>query len=352
MNDLEKLKELRAKVRKYQDTAEHYRALFAEDGTIDNWEQEQLDKLQATIDKVLKEIERRHQKLSSQDQMTNLYDTSREVLSDQFSSDDDIVDHKLIDPVPLEQLKTRSLDDFKLRAHTAYWTEYLLDYVMKRPDVSAEELVKELLKINKRGFKDKESLQYAIKHYDCSGSVITVNRSSDGFELTGFTNANEGTPIEFTIFMVAKGYIEVKIITPITIPEKKKGLQQLNGVAGGAATFVMKYSGFGKLGRALHNYMDGKDPWTGEEGSTSGLIVGGFTDLLTMGASAPAALTNQGLNMFQEALEQASPEILEEISGGRELIDIATSSNKTELIANMIQLGLVTPELYTKHFGE
>lgn len=71
-----------------------------------------------------------------------------------------------------------------------------------------------------------------------------------------------------------------------------------------------------------------------------------------MGASAPAALTNQGLNMFQEVLEQSTPEVLEEISGGREIIDIATSSNKVELIANIIQLGLVTPELYAKYFRD
>ena len=152
--------------------------------------------------------------------------------------------------------------------------------------------------------------------------------------------------------MIGSDIIEVKIISPINIPKEKKGLQQMTGIAGGAATFVMKYSGFGKLSRALTNYMEGKDPWTGEEGSTFDLAVGGFTDLLTMGASAPAALTNQGLNMFQEVLEQSSPEILEEISGGREIIDLTTSSNKTELIANMIQLGLVTPELYSKYFGE
>ena len=66
----------------------------------------------------------------------------------------------------------------------------------------------------------------------------------------------------------------------------------------------MKHSGFGKLSRALTNFMEGKDPWTGKEGSTLELAVGGITDLLTMGLGDPqSAITNITLNAFQEAIE-------------------------------------------------
>lgn len=62
------------------------------------------------------------------------------------------------------------------------------------------------------------------------------------------------------------------------------------------------------------------------------------------------------MNSFQEIWTNASPELQEEINVAREetdiTLDILTSSSKLEIIANMIQLGLVTPELYNKHFGE
>lgn len=258
----------------------------------------------------------------------------------------------MIKNVPVEKLKDGKIHGLKVTVHSAFWTEKFLDWVMENHNISAEDLVKEILRINKKDYKDSDSYKHAIKNYECDGSLVSVKKGSGAFELTGYTNANDGDVIKFTIYMIAAGTVQVKIISPIDIPEEKKGMQNGSGVIHGVQTFVMKYSGFGKLARALMNGMEGKDPWTDEEGSTFDLTVGGFTDLLTMGASAPAALTNQGLNMFQEVLEQSSPEVLEEISGGREIIDLTTSSNKTELIANMIQLGLVTPELYSKYFGE
>ena len=195
---------------------------------------------------------------------------------------------------------------------------------------------------------------------------MSVTKGSGGFELTGFTNADEGYAIKFTIYMTVKGFIELKGLEGIDIP---KGMQHTGGIPGAAATFVMKYSGFGKLTRALHNYMDGKDPWTGEKGSTSGLVVGGVTDLLTMGLGgsgkaitglksllkSPAA-SNILLNVCQEALEKLSPEKKEELGFGRELLDLyaiskdASKSLKLiEGLSNLIQGGYVTSDIIDKY---
>lgn len=45
MDNLEELKKLRATIRTYQDTLKHYEEIFRTDGTIDDYEQTQLDKL-------------------------------------------------------------------------------------------------------------------------------------------------------------------------------------------------------------------------------------------------------------------------------------------------------------------
>lgn len=170
--------------------------------------------------------------------------------------------------------------------------------------------------------------------------------------MTGYTNASDGAVVKFTIFMMGSNLIEVKIIEGIDDAPKEKGLQQMGGVSGGAATFVMKYSGFGKLSRAMMNYMEGNDPWTGEKGSTFDLAIGGVTDLLTMGlGGAPSAAANITLNVFQEALENIPPETLEKlginnthIGTGREVIDIIMSLKEkngiikaTEIVSNVIQ---------------
>lgn len=255
--------------------------------------------------------------------------------------------------------------------HSAFWTEKLLDWVMENPNISAEDLVKEILRINNKDYKDSDSYKHAIKNYECVGSLVSVKKGSGGFELTGYTNANGGAVIRFTIYMIAAEIVQVEIISPIEIPEKKQGIQQMTGVSGGAATFVMKYSGFGKLSRALTNYMEGKDPWTGAEGSTSGLAIGGITDLLTMGLSGPAksitgiksllqvpAVSNIILNLSQEVLENLSPELREELGFGRELLDIYQAINQPEKsmqiiegISNLIQGGYVTKDLILKHLN-
>ena len=347
MSDLEKLKKLRVVIRKYEDTLAYYGKVFKDDGEIDDYEQAQLDKLGAAIIKINKEIEKRAKELNDGDKVENLYNTGVEAAADLYNTDDDIVDHSLIDNVPLSKLKSKSLDGLKVTVHSAFWTEKFLDWVMNNTDVSAEDLVREVLRINKKDYKDSDSAKHAIENYECSGSLVSVTKGSGGFELTGYTNADLGYVIKFTIHMAIKGVIELKDLEGIDIP---KGMQQMGGVPGAAATFVMKYAGFGKLTRALHNYMDGSDPWTGEKGSSWRLALSGITDLATMGTGGGGALTNQAFNLLQESLENASPEQIEALGGIREVTDILTSSSPAELISNIIQGGLVTEELVNKHF--
>lgn len=369
MNDLEQLKELRSTVRKCEDTLAYYSKVFKEDNEIDTYEQTQLNKLNAMIAKINEEIEKKAKELSDEDKVENLYNTGKEAASDLYNTDDDIVVHSLIDNVPVSKLKSKSLDGLKVTIHSAFWTEKLMDMISNNSSISAEELVVEILRINNKDYKDSDSAKHAIANYECSGSLVSVTKGSGGFELTGFTNADLGYAIKFTIYMTVKGFIELKSLEGIDVP---KGMQQMGGVPGAAATFVMKYSGFGKLGRALHNYMDGKDPWTGEKGSTSGLVVGGVTDLLTMGLGGsgkaitglksllklPAA-SNILLNVCQEALENVMPEIKEELGFGREMLDLYEASKNPakalkliEGISNLIQAGYITDELIEKHSND
>ena len=242
---------------------------------------------------------------------------------------------------PINSIDLDGLEE--LEVHSAYWTKKLLE--MDLAYMTEDEIIAEVSRINTKGYKDDNSKEYANKYYESKGNVASVVSAEDNLKLTGYTNANDGSVIKFTIYSTADGgAIEV------FFPEIAKGMEgQLEGYQYGLAAFAFKYSGYGKLNRALHNYMEGEDQWTGEKGSTGRLITGGATDLVTMGTGVFGALSNQGLNMFQEALEQASPEQLEQIGVGRESIDIATSSNKVELISNIIQAGLVTEDLYNKH---
>jgi hypothetical protein len=223
---------------------------------------------------------------------------------------------------------------------------------MENPNVSAEDLVKEILRINNKDYKDSASYQHAIKNYECAGSLVSVKKGSGGFELTGYTNANGGAVVKFTIYMIAAEIVQVQIISPIQTPEQKQGVQQMTGVAGGAATFVMKYSGFGKLSRALTNFMEGKDPWTGKEGSTLELTVGGITDLLTMGMTVRDVAINMALSITQEGLERYTPEQLEEIGLTREVVDVLLSETKLEQRANIIQGILAGKDNFKKWFWE
>lgn len=117
--------------------------------------------------------------------------------------------------------------------------------------------------------------------------------------------------------------------------------------------------------------MDGKDPWTGEEGSTWRLAVGGVTDLLTMGFAGAGrlkalnslrdivelpAVTNILSNVVQEVIERVAPEYLEEIGLSRETLDIILSLSgddkhlkMIEVVSNLIQAGLVTEDVVKKY---
>jgi len=111
----------------------------------------------------------------------------------------------------------------------------------------------------------------------------------------------------------------------------------------------MKYSGFGKITRGLYNFMDGKDPFTREEGSTGKLVFGGITDLATMGTSVFGATLNISLNGLQEAGEnsQRLDELgiqSEELGILREVVDIGFSVkqpvkliDKVETYSNVAQ---------------
>ncbi|MFK7797141.1 MAG: hypothetical protein AB8E82_06780 [Aureispira sp.] len=351
-DQLKKLKKLRKQVRKYEDTVRYYEKLFLEDGEISMWEQEQLDNLNQMLKKINTQIDCKEKELSQREAIKNTFNATKEIVFDELNTSDDVIDGSMIENVPVEKLKDGKIHGLKVTVHSAFWTEKLLDWVMEKPNISAEDLVKEILRINNKDYKDNDSYKHAIKNYECAGSLVSVKKGSGGFELTGYTNANGGAVVRFTIYMIAAKIVQVKIISPIKIPEKKQGMQQMTGVAGGAATFVMKYSGFGKLSRALTNYMEGKDPWTGAKGSTFDLAIGGVTDLLTMGLGGPqSAIANITLNVFQEALERIPAERLAElglsqkhIGVGRETIDIILSLKEengvikgAEIVSNVIQ---------------
>ena len=238
--------------------------------------------------------------------------------------------------------------------HSAFWTKQFLELDLF--NISEDEILAEVNRINQKGYANKSSLEHARRYYESSGDVVTIVSTDSPLRLTGFTNAELGDVYKVTIYSVADGLGAIDISLPLQTPER--GMQnRLSGVQEVAATFVMKYSGFGKLGRALINHMEGEDPWTGEEGSTSELVVGGVTDLATMGYGGVAsASTNLVLNAAQEALESLNPSQLEEIGLGRETIDIGlslTEPNKliktVEVISNLIQAGYLTDDLIEKH---
>ena len=202
--------------------------------------------------------------------------------------------------------------------------------------------------------------------------MVSVSKTAGDFEITGYTNAVEGAPIKFTLYYGVSGTITLKEIEWVPTEKEKKGMQQLTGIPGFAATFVMKYSGFGELTRALHNHMDGKDPWTGEKGSTWRLALNGITDLLTMGLETPAkslkgikalvklpAVTNILVNVIQESSEKFFPEQLEEVGLTREALDIILSLSGDdkyikciEIVSNLAQAGMVSDELIKKYLQD
>ena len=366
---IEKLKKLRIQIRKFNDTLAYYQTLFDADKEIDEWEFKQLNDLQAKIDSIRAKIDKEIKKLSSKEALENSYHSLKEEIRDQLSQEDDVIDSEMIDNMPIDVLRKTNRDGLKITLHSAFWSEKFMDWLSKNHAVSAEELVMEVMRINKKSYKDKASYWHAVQQYECKGSLVSVSKTAGDFEITGYTSAVEGIPIKFTLYYGVSGTITLKEIEWVPIEKEKKGMQQLTGIPGFAASFVMKYSGFGKLTRALHNHMDGKDPWTGEKGSTMELTIGGVTNLITMGLSGPAktvsglkdllripAVSNILLNTCQEALEKMSPELREEFGFGRELIDIYSAVNHPEKsfkylegICNMIQGGFVTVDLAEKY---
>ena len=98
---LKKLKKMRAEVRKYEDTVRYYEKLYAEDGEIDEFEQEQLDNIKALIEKIKPTIEQRIQELSPTEKAENEALAQEEATKDEQSTEDDIVDHSLVKEKPL-----------------------------------------------------------------------------------------------------------------------------------------------------------------------------------------------------------------------------------------------------------
>ena len=369
---IEKLKKLRIQIRKFNDTLAYYQTLFDADKEIDEWEFKQLNDLQAKIDSIRAKIDKEIKKLSSKEALENSYHSLKEEIRDQLSQEDDVIDSEMIDNMPIDVLRKTNRDGLKITLHSAFWSEKFMDWLSKNHAVSAEELVMEVMRINKKSYKDKASYLHAVQQYECKGSLVSVSKTAGDFEITGYTSAVEGIPIKFTLYYGVSGTITLKEIEWVPLEKEKKGMQQLTGIPGFAASFVMKYSGFGELTRALHNHMDGKDPWTGEKGSTWRLALNGITDLLTMGLGGPAkslkgikslvklpAVTNILVNVIQESSEKFFPEQLEEVGLTREALDILLSLSGDdkyikciEIVSNLAQAGLVSEELIKKHIED
>lgn len=95
---LQKLVELRTNIRKYEDTLKHYETLFKEDGKIDKQEQEKLDKLSAAIKLIVGKIDAKEKELNPNERTLNALKSNEEVKKDWSSTEDDVVDHSLVNP--------------------------------------------------------------------------------------------------------------------------------------------------------------------------------------------------------------------------------------------------------------
>jgi uncharacterized protein (TIGR02594 family) len=105
-NILKQLKALRAQVRSYQDTLEHYEKLFKADGVIDATERKQLDKLNAAIGKIKDNISKREEKLNFGGNVKNTVSGVTESVSDFLSKEDDQVNHSLVNTDKIEETPT------------------------------------------------------------------------------------------------------------------------------------------------------------------------------------------------------------------------------------------------------
>ncbi len=146
------------------------------------------------------------------------------------------------------------------------------------------------------------------------------------------------------------------------IVKKREGFADtMTGHQYWSSWFVMN-SPFGKMFRHIGQY---EDPWTGElidDTDKMFMTLDGVLDLLTLGTNLTSGIANQALNVAFEAINK-SQYSFEEEGILREMIDITMSiyglipkkvngkylpmdySNKyaiIEIVANLIQLGLIT----------
>ena len=169
---IEKLKKLRIQIRKFNDTLAYYQTLFDADKEIDEWEFKQLNDLQAKIDSIRAKIDKEIKKLSSKEALENSYHSLKEEIRDQLSQEDDVIDSEMIDDVPIDVLRKTNRDGLKITLHSAFWSEKFMDWLSKNHAVCAEELVMEVMRINKKSYKDKASYRHAVQQYECKGSLV------------------------------------------------------------------------------------------------------------------------------------------------------------------------------------
>ena len=94
---LEKLQKIRKQVRSYEDTLSSYEKLYIADGTIDAHEQKLLDTIKNLIKKTVAKIEEEEGKLGWVDAAKNVVNANVEAIQDWNSTEDDIVDHSLVE---------------------------------------------------------------------------------------------------------------------------------------------------------------------------------------------------------------------------------------------------------------
>lgn len=117
---LDKLKNLRKKIRVYEDTLSHYQNLYEEDGKIDEFEQQQLDKLQTNLTAIKATLETAIKELSPDEAISNTSQAQAEATSDEASTDDDIVNHALVKERPIADLGELNTDAQLYE----YWSNY------------------------------------------------------------------------------------------------------------------------------------------------------------------------------------------------------------------------------------
>lgn len=178
------------------------------------------------------------------------------------------------------------LDGLELMTiHSADFTE---QFQKKLPELkNDEEIMAYLNELSVKygeehgGYWNSNSLKHASQYYDSPGEVVHESPSNAPLTVFGYLNATTGDPMRITLYQsetIAEPQLD---IAPSAAPAGMEN--QFSGAPYAAASFVNEYSGFGHFARALHNSMDGKDPWTGQEGNSARLVAQGG---LTLGSYA------------------------------------------------------------------